>query len=186
MLGEQDFFVEPVSWRFDADALRAVRREVFIVEQQVPEDEEWDDHDETAQHFLARSNDGEAIGTARLTRDGHIGRMAVIREWRGRHVGDALLRSAIEFAAGLGRTEVRLMAQVYALPFYRRHGFEAYGEVFDDVGIDHQWMARSLQPEPAPEQPIRRVASGPDEPLRSEFSSRAELGEHFLSLITHV
>ena len=91
-----DYFVEPATWRFDESAIRAIRTEVFIVEQQVPEDEEWDDDDPTAQHFLALDQTGSAIGTARLTRDGRIGRVAVLKDWRGKKVGDALLRAAVE------------------------------------------------------------------------------------------
>lgn len=175
---EADFIVEPATWQFDRDAIERVRTEVFIVEQAVPEDEEWDDDDPKAQHFLALSSSGVAVGTARLTRDGRIGRVAVLKSWRGKRVGDALMRAAIESASNRGMSELRLAAQTYALAFYQRHGFEAVGEIFQDVDIDHQWMQRQLAPAPTwlpPQQQRPEVAE--QAPLREEFVYRQELIE---------
>ncbi|MEM7705092.1 MAG: GNAT family N-acetyltransferase [Pseudomonadota bacterium] len=171
-----DYFVEPATWRFDESAIRAVRTEVFIVEQQVPEDEEWDDDDPTAQHFLALDQTGSAIGTARLTRDGRIGRVAVLKYWRRKKVGDALLRAAVEAGSLQHLGELRLAAQTYATGFYQRHGFEPYGEIFQDVGIDHVWMRRELSP-PAPASPSlhERPEAGDQNPGRSDFDDRVNL-----------
>lgn len=173
---DNKFLVEPASWRFDEAAIRAVRTEVFIVEQQVPEEEEWDDDDPQAQHFLALDPAGAAIGTARLTPDGRIGRVAVVKAWRGQKIGESLLRAAVEAASVRGIPELRLAAQTYALNFYQRFGFSAYGEVFQDVGIDHQWMRRELPPTtpPASTLPSRPDALDP-QPLRQDFSERQAL-----------
>jgi predicted GNAT family N-acyltransferase len=137
---ESDFYVEPASWDIDRDAIAAIRTEVFIHEQRVPEDEEFDDDDPSASHFLARDNDGVVLGTARLTKGGRIGRMAVLKAWRGRGVGEALLRNCIEVARLGSLPEITLAAQTHAIGFYQRQGFEAYGDEFDEVEIPHRWM----------------------------------------------
>ncbi len=84
------FKVVQANWPTGKDSLRVVRRKVFIEEQQVPEELEWDGEDEVSSHVLAVAADGMPIGTARLLRDGHIGRMAVLKEWRRRGVGQRL------------------------------------------------------------------------------------------------
>ena len=138
------FHVELASWDVDQTALRAVREAVFIVEQRIPDEDEWDQQDAPSLHVLARSAAGAPIGTARLTPERAIGRMAVVREWRGRGVGEAMLRTLLEHAAGRGWDELWLNSQVHALPFYARHGFEAEGEPYDECGIPHQRMRRTL------------------------------------------
>ena len=84
--------------------------------------------------------DGNPIGTGRLLPDGHIGRMAVLREWRGRGVGTALLRALMEEGRKQGFERLILAAQVQAMPFYEKEGFVAEGDVFDDAGIPHRNM----------------------------------------------
>jgi predicted GNAT family N-acyltransferase len=137
-------------------AVHAIRREVFIVEQEVPEDEEWDDLDATAEHLLVLGGDGTPLGTARLIhgdraltvtgRSGAVllGRLAVRKAARGTGLGADLVR-AIE-AAGLARgaTELELHAQVAALGFYERLGYTAHGPEYLDGGIPHRTMTRSL------------------------------------------
>ncbi len=139
------FDVRLVAWDEAHAALESVRRAVFVVEQHVPEALEWDEADAVSQHALA-SADGVPIGTARLLPDGHIGRIAVLRTWRGRGVGAALLTAMIEAARERGFATVLLNAQVQALDFYRRFGFVAEGEVFPDAGIPHQAMRLELTP----------------------------------------
>lgn len=141
---EAGFSIRLASWDAACKPLAAVRRAVFIVEQNVPEALEWDADDAVSLHALASSAAGEAIGTARLLPDGHIGRMAVLREWRGHGVGSALLSSMIEAARAHGHATARLNAQVQALPFYRRFGFEAAGDVFLDAGMAHRAMTLRL------------------------------------------
>jgi predicted GNAT family N-acyltransferase len=144
------FTVRPVNWNANRAELRAIRRAVFIEEQHVPEELEWDDADERAYHVLAKNADGFAIGTGRLSLDCQIGRMAVAREWRGRGVGGAILKTLIDLAAKEGCRVVRLHAQTHALRFYGKHGFEAVSSEFQEAGIPHRAMELRLAPEPAP------------------------------------
>jgi predicted GNAT family N-acyltransferase len=125
-----------------ADAQR-IRLTVFVEEQRVPPELEMDEHDASSIHALAFS-DGKAIGTGRLLPDGHIGRMAVLKDWRGRGAGRALLRSLVDAARRRGDREVALNAQVQALGFYRAEGFSADGPVFEEAGIEHQVMRMKL------------------------------------------
>ncbi|HNR92093.1 MAG TPA: GNAT family N-acetyltransferase, partial [Dokdonella sp.] len=138
------FSVEPATWEVDLDELRALRTAVFVVEQGVPEDEEWDEHDARSHHVIARDSSGRAIGTGRLTPQRMIGRMAVLPEWRGRGVGAALLRALLERARELRLPEVELHAQVHAIPFYERAGFTAFGDEYDECGIPHRSMRMHL------------------------------------------
>lgn len=116
-----------------------IRRIVFIEEQRVPQEEEWDGRDPECRHFLAL-HDGRPVGTARLLPDGHIGRVAVLGEGRGLGIGAALMRAAIAAARREGHAAVELAAQTHALPFYARLGFEAFGPEFLDAGIPHRNM----------------------------------------------
>ena len=128
-------------------AISALRRRVFIEEQNVPEDEEWDAADATATHVAAICRSGEKyqlIGCARLLANGQIGRMAVQKKWRGRGVGAALLQFTIGIARRMKLDKVTLNAQTHAIGFYQRHGFIADGEEFIDAGIPHRKMSRSV------------------------------------------
>ncbi|MEO8461511.1 MAG: GNAT family N-acetyltransferase [Dokdonella sp.] len=138
--------VELASWITDSAAIRHIRDSVFVVEQNVPENDEWDDLDALSVHVLARDQDGRAIGTGRLTPQQTIGRVAVLREWRGRHVGDALMVRLIDLARERRYPDVALHAQTHALAFYRRFGFVAEGGEFDECGIQHQTMGMQLEP----------------------------------------
>ena len=122
------FRVEPADYTVDFADLRAVREPVFVVEQQVPIEEEWDDLDPQCRHVIARDAANRPIGTGRLTPERKIGRMAVLAEWRGKGVGDALMEALMDEARALGWPEVSLNAQTHAIPFYARHGFEVFGE----------------------------------------------------------
>lgn len=140
----------------DADlaALFALRHEVFVLEQAVPDALERDEHDPVAEHVVAVDITGRVVGTGRVYREGaqaygdrdvgHIGRVAVARVARGAGVGAALVRALEERAVALGCSAVVLGAQVPAVDFYRRLGYEPYGEVFDDAGLEHRWMRRRL------------------------------------------
>ncbi len=138
------FRVARAEWPRDAGALLAVRGEVFVAEQGVPEALERDDLDALSVHVLARDATGAPIGTARLAPGRRIGRMAVLRAWRGRGVGDALLQALLDEARAQGLAEVRLHAQAPAIGFYARHGFLAEGGRFEEAGIAHQAMRRVL------------------------------------------
>ena len=130
----------------DLSACWALRRTVFIEEQAVPEDLEVDGLDSEALHLLAVL-DGRPVGTARMLlkgETGKIGRVAVLREMRGRGIGAALIRAAVEELRGRGLTRAKLGSQTHAIPFYEGLGFVAEGPVYDDAGIPHRDMVRVL------------------------------------------
>ncbi len=136
--------VRQVNWQQQQAALSTIRSAVFIEEQQVPPEMEWDQWDAQAIHFLAYSPSGEAIGTARLLHHGHIGRMAVLQAWRHQGVGSRLLQAAIAMARRQGLEQAQLSAQTQAIAFYEKHGFHIIGEEFLDAGIPHFKMLLNL------------------------------------------
>ncbi|MGD8742862.1 MAG: GNAT family N-acetyltransferase [Granulosicoccaceae bacterium] len=140
-----DYRVRPADWLGDNAALRDLRTRVFINEQHVPEALEWDGEDETARHWLAEDASQHALGTVRLLANGHIGRMAVIPEYRGQGIGSALLRAVLDAARAQGLDRVFLHAQTSAMEFYSRHGFRVCSEEFEDAGIPHRSMQRSAR-----------------------------------------
>jgi len=135
-------------WSEALPLARAVRDRVFIEEQGVPRELEWDDWDARSDHAVAFDTQAGAIGTARLLPDGHIGRMAVLAQWRGRGVGSTLLDALLELARAKGMPSVRLNAQTHAAGFYRRFGFAAAGAEFVEAGIPHIEMTLTLAPQP--------------------------------------
>jgi predicted GNAT family N-acyltransferase len=138
------FRVRIADWEREREAMRAIRTPVFIQEQRVPQQIEWDEMDPLCVHVLAVDADGTPIGTGRLAPDGKIGRMAVLEEWRGKGVGAAILDFLIASAQERGIKECRLHAQCHAMDFYLQHGFQADGEQFMEAGIPHMHMHRSL------------------------------------------
>lgn len=132
-----------LDWQAAQSEAKRIRFAVFVEEQGVPAELEMDEQDAQCVHALAY-DDGQAIGTGRLLPDGHIGRMAVLKSWRGRGAGRALLRALVDAARRRGDREVLLSAQVHALGFYRDEGFEPEGPVYEEAGIAHQAMWRRL------------------------------------------
>lgn len=122
---------------------RLIRKRVFIEEQQVPVALEWDAADSTATHLLA-SIEGHSVACARVLVDGHIGRMAVLPEWRGQGIGAALLLQAIQECQQSGRMHARLSAQTHAIGFYMRAGFVVSSEPYLDANIMHVDMELEL------------------------------------------
>ena len=138
-----EFGVDAGAWQELGEEARQVRDAVFVTEQKVPRDIEWDEHDAASRHVVARDSDGGAIGTGRLLVDGHIGRMAVLADWRGKGIGRALLERLLEEARQQGHTHLALHAQTHASGFYRRFGFVEEGPEFMEAGIPHRTMVRS-------------------------------------------
>jgi len=129
-----------VDWRASTDPLRRVREAVFIQEQGIPAELEWDAGDADAVHLLACTREGTPVGVIRLKPDGRIGRMAVLKEWRGMGIGGRLLNAVLEQAVAAGFDRVHLHAQKDVVPFYARRGFRSVGGPFDEAGIPHQAM----------------------------------------------
>lgn len=130
-----------------ADAAQ-VRTAVFVEEQGIAREDEWDEADHTAVHAMAHNLLGQAVGTGRLLQTApgvaKIGRMAVHRVLRGTGVGRALLLALVTAARDRGDQVVRLSAQRSAEGFYRRLGFAPVGEPYDEVGIPHIEMEMRL------------------------------------------
>lgn len=136
--------IELLAWeRARAEASR-IRTVVFVEEQRVPPEIELDEMDAASLHALAFFGD-RAVGTGRLLPDGHIGRMAVLREARSQGVGSAILERLVAEAGRRGLQEAVLSAQTHALRFYHRHGFTPVGAVYVEAGIPHQEMRRVLK-----------------------------------------
>lgn len=131
------------SFADNRELIFGIRKMVFVVEQSVPEEIEMDELDVVAEHVLAFV-DGVPVGTGRITAEGRIGRMAVLREYRGRGVGRDILLALVDIGRCYSLDRLCLSAQCHAIPFYERMGFVAQGEVYEEAGIPHRWMEQSL------------------------------------------
>lgn len=131
-------------WDTLREGARKVRYEVFVIEQKVPIELEWDDMDAQCVHALVSDESGTPLATGRLLPDGHIGRMAVLEQARGAGLGGRILEALIAAACERGDSAVMLNAQTHAEPFYARFGFERDGEEFMEAGIPHIAMRRHL------------------------------------------
>lgn len=127
-------------------AALAIRLQVFVDEQKVPLEEERDALDDTAQHFGCFVSD-QMVATARVLSEGdsaRIGRMAVLKEYRGTGLGRSLIETMVEYCRTQGFPQIQLSAQTHALEFYAKCGFTAYGSEYLDAGIPHRSMVRKL------------------------------------------
>jgi len=136
--------VREAAWPVDSQGILALRRRVFIEEQQVPEELELDGLDSNCVLVVAEDRDGLIRGSGRMLPNGHIGRMAIDRELRGQGLGSRILIALLAAARSRGFAEVKLDAQEHALGFYERHGFRAEGEAFQEAGIRHRHMKRRV------------------------------------------
>jgi predicted GNAT family N-acyltransferase len=137
-----------ISTSADRDACFALRQEVFVGEQQVPSDLEWDGQDDQARHFALKS-DGKIIATCRVRRIGSaakIERVAVQKDCRGRGIGRTLMKYVLQVLKGAGNIELlKLSSQVSAIPFYEKLGFKARGHEYIDAGMPHYDMVREIE-----------------------------------------
>lgn len=127
-------------WQKDGKQLRALRKQVFIDEQNVSQEEEWDGLDDSAIHVIATTSQGHVVGTARILPSGQIGRMAVLREFRGFGLGARILQAAVNHILSHHLPAPFLHAQTHAIPFYEKLGFVVDGDLFMDAGIPHRNM----------------------------------------------
>ena len=147
LLPEHTVDIDIADWDADGEDLKMVRTAVFIDEQNVPVELEWDDSDRNCTHFIVRTGNrtgNSAIATARLTPEGQIGRMAVLADYRGLGIGTALLDNIIAYAKQSGFNKLWLHAQTQAVGFYEKHGFISEGDEFMDANIQHRAMYKYL------------------------------------------
>ncbi len=137
--------IKILDWADARKYAEPIRRKVFIQEQHVPEEMEWDEEDEQASHALAFMNDIQAVGYARLLNSKQLGRMAVLPEYRRQGIGSALLLELENEALRRRFDHIFLHAQVQALPFYEQLGYATEGEPFEEAGIPHLAMIKMLE-----------------------------------------
>jgi predicted GNAT family N-acyltransferase len=141
-------YIEIGEWPMMQAAAQAVRTAVFVHEQGIAPEDEWDADDATALHAVLFDLNGQPLGNARLLQPtaglAKVGRMAVLKEARGQGYGARLLQALLREARRRSNKEVRLSAQRTAEKFYAAHGFVVVGEPFDEVGIAHVEMCLSL------------------------------------------
>ena len=140
----QTFSIRLCNWDEARAEARRIRELVFVREQGVSLALEMDDQDARCEHALAYAADGSTVATGRLLPDGHIGRMAVLKQWRGQGAGALVLQALVQQARHRGHAGARLNAQTYAAGFYRRFGFEVAGPEFIEAGIPHVPMQRDF------------------------------------------
>jgi predicted GNAT family N-acyltransferase len=140
-----DIVIQKAEWGKDAQRLTQVRTAVFVQEQKVPVELELDGRDPDCRHVLALDGNDRPVGAGRMLPDGHIGRVAVLANYRGRGVGRRMLELLIEIASEMRLEQVKLGAQMAAVGFYERLGFVAYGGIFMDAGLPHRMMSFRLQ-----------------------------------------
>lgn len=143
-LSIRQFNIHEATWAAEGNTLSNIRRLVFVVEQNLNRQKASDGSEKESWHWLATDREDVAIGTVRLLPDGHIGRLAVLEEFRGKGVGAALLEQAVEKAKHLGLPEVSSMVQLHALKLYERAGFSSAGT--EQAGGTHQRMVQHLNP----------------------------------------
>ena len=128
--------IKEIDFKENFSDIENIRSTVFIKEQHVPEELEWDEYDRKSTHVLAYYGN-KAVGTARLLEDGHIGRMAVLKAYRNRNIGKNMLKYLIKLAQEKSIKNIKLSAQEHAVEFYKKYGFSIYGDVYMDTGIPH-------------------------------------------------
>lgn len=122
--------------------IEEIRTSVFIKEQNVPVELEWDEFDNDSTHIIAYY-DNKPVGTARLLKDGHIGRMAVLKPYRNQTIGKNMLKYILEIAQKKSLDNIKLSAQEHAVDFYKKFGFIITSDVYMDAGIPHYTMKRN-------------------------------------------
>ena len=132
-----DFVISIVSWSDKQAELTSVRRAVFIEEQNVPEIIELDGKDPDFIHVLATDTKGRPVGTARMDRKGRIGRMAVLQNYRRQGIGRKMIQTLMDYGRKNSITDFHVSSQITAIGFYRKMGFEPFGEEFLEAGIKH-------------------------------------------------
>lgn len=143
-MSESDFHLQIVNWQSHEPELRDIRTQVFIQEQKVPVQLEWDEEDKTCIHILVSNKVGKAVATGRILNNGQIGRMAVVKAYRRQGIGKLILKTLLKQAHLLNLESVFLNAQIDAVEFYKPFGFSETGSRFNDAGIQHIRMIKTM------------------------------------------
>ena len=138
-----DFQIQSGNWHELQHDAQLIRRSVFVQEQNISENDEWDDQDAISLHFVVYDQN-QAIATARLLENHSIGRVAVLKQYRGKSIGQLLMQHIIQVASEQKREYLKLSSQFYVIGFYENLGFEVKGEEYLDCGIPHIDMWLSL------------------------------------------
>lgn len=136
--------IKSVSFDEYANEITQIRNTVFIEEQKIPTDLEWDNQDKNAYHFIVISEQNETIAYARLLPSGKLGRVAVLIQWRNQGLGSMLISAICENASKLGLDAIHLSSQRSAIDFYLKLGFQAIDKMHLEAGIEHQTMHKKL------------------------------------------
>ncbi len=142
-----NYSIKETCWQDDEDCIRAIRTEVFIIEQHVPEELEWDELDNNATHLLTYDHQQHCCATLRMLDDGHIGRVAVLKPYRNQGIAREMMNRAIILATQRDLPSVVLNAQKSIVPLYQSLGFICEGNEFIDAGIPHIKMRKELAPD---------------------------------------
>jgi len=132
-----DINIEIVSWSEKQAEITSVRRAVFVEEQNVPESIDFDGSDTDYIHVLATDKNGRPVGTARINRKGRIGRMAVLKNYRRQGIGRKMIQALMDYGRKNSITDFYVSSQITAIGFYKKMGFEPFGEEFIEAGIMH-------------------------------------------------
>ena len=130
------FRVQSGHWNKLEQDVKFIRKQVFIIEQNIPEEEEWDDQDMISDHFVVYDQD-QPIATARLLQNNSVGRVAVLKAYRGQGIGRMIMLEIIRQAHQQDRKFLQLSSQVHAISFYEKLGFSIQGDAYDECGIPH-------------------------------------------------
>lgn len=136
MLKDSELKIVSGGWEDLAKHAKTIREAVFIQEQNIAAEEEWDEQDAISIHFVVYEK-GHAIATARLLANNSIGRVAVLKSHRGLKIGQQLMQAIIDYAKADHRKDLKLSSQVHAIGFYQALGFKVQGEDYLDCGIPH-------------------------------------------------
>jgi predicted GNAT family N-acyltransferase len=139
---ERDWVIRNAEWETESALLYEVRSSVFVEEQGVDVSIERDGKDDQCHHSLAHDSSGKALGTGRLSPEGKIGRLAVLKEWRGSGIGSEIMRNLIKQSESLGMVRTYLHSQVAVTEFYESLGYRQEGPIFEEASIPHVVMFR--------------------------------------------
>lgn len=144
MVNFMAFHTENVDWLRGKNRLKALREKVFVLEWRLPEEAEFDEHDEQAFHVIITDDVEGPIATGRLTKDGEIGRIAVKPSFRNERVYRKLFRALIQIAKVQSVSTISVCCELNSVPYHEQLGFSPEGHAYMDAGIPRQRMACPL------------------------------------------